>query len=39
LASTHKVFHRQAKRIKLHRVGVVSGETTNRKKTLDKVRK
>jgi hypothetical protein len=33
-----KVFHRQAKRIKLHGAGVVGGETTDRKETLDKVR-
>jgi hypothetical protein len=33
-----KVFHRHAKRVKLHGAGVVGGETTDRKKTLDKVR-
>jgi hypothetical protein len=41
LASTRLVarfFHKQAKRIKLHGVGVVDGETTDRKETLDKVR-
>jgi hypothetical protein len=27
-----KVFHRQAKQIKLHRLGVVSGELTDRKR-------
>jgi hypothetical protein len=37
-ASGSMVFHRQAKRIKLYGAGVVSGETTNRKETLDKVR-
>jgi hypothetical protein len=37
-ASGSKVFHRQAKWIKLHGVRVVGGETTDRKETLDKVR-
>jgi hypothetical protein len=37
-ASGSKIFHRQAKRIKLHRAGVIGGETTDRKETLDKVR-
>jgi hypothetical protein len=33
-----KVFHRQAKRIKLDGAGVLGGETTDRKETLDKAR-
>jgi hypothetical protein len=33
-----KIFHRQAKWIKLHGAGVVGGETTDQKETLDKVR-
>jgi hypothetical protein len=33
-----KVFHRQVKRIKLHGAGVVDGETTDKKETLDEVR-
>jgi hypothetical protein len=37
-ASDSKVFHRRAKRIKLHGAGVVGGETTDRNETLDKVR-
>jgi hypothetical protein len=37
-ASGGKVFHIQAKRIKLHGAGIVSGETTDKKETLDKVR-
>jgi hypothetical protein len=32
------VFHRHAKRIKLHGAGVVGGETMDRKETLDKIR-
>jgi hypothetical protein len=31
-------FHRQAKRVKLHRTRVVSGETTNKVETLNDVR-
>jgi hypothetical protein len=36
--SDSKVFHRQAKRVKLHGAGVIDGETMDRKETLDKVR-
>jgi hypothetical protein len=32
------VFHRRAKRVKLDGARVISGESTNREKTLDKVR-
>jgi hypothetical protein len=33
-----KVFHRQAKRNKLHGPGVIGGEMMDQKETLDKVR-
>jgi hypothetical protein len=33
-----KVFHKQAKWVKLYGAGVVSGEPTDIKETLDKVR-
>jgi hypothetical protein len=36
-APDRKVFHKQAKRVKLHG-GVVGGETMDKKETLDKVR-
>ena len=37
-APSSKVFHRQAKRIKLHGARIIGGETMDRTETLDKIR-